>query len=282
MLKVEFIRILMQSTLKDLVSIILPVYNGEKYLYDAIDSVLTQSYEHWELLVVNDGSADGSLQIATSFQDERIKVFDQENRGVSAARNVGLSKMQGDFFCFLDADDMLTTNSIQSRMEAFRLNSSVCFVDGSVEICNDSLSEVLKVKIHTFNGNPQQALCSLDESCFFGPTWMIRKERNKQYWFREGLTHGEDLLFYISISSSGLYTGVQETIYIYRKGHESAMGNIKAIGKGYRLIGEILPSINGVKEAWVREYRRKSRSIMLKTYLVNGYLIEACKTVFHR
>jgi teichuronic acid biosynthesis glycosyltransferase TuaG len=90
-----------------LVSIIMPVFNAGQFIEQAVQSVLDQTYGNWELLIVNDGSTDDSLHVVQKFNDERIFIFHQANRGVSAARNAGLANMRGEFFCFLDADDIL-------------------------------------------------------------------------------------------------------------------------------------------------------------------------------
>ncbi len=99
---------------KPLVSIIIPVYNAEKYLPQCIDSCLTQSYTNLEVVLVDDGSADGSLEICSRYasQDPRVKVIHQENRGVSAARNTGLRQCTGEYVFFLDSDDEICPDSI--------------------------------------------------------------------------------------------------------------------------------------------------------------------------
>ena len=114
--------------MQPLVSIIMPVYNGEKYLAQAIQSVLSQTYQQFELLVVNDGSTDGTEQTVQQFTDPRIRYFVQKNAGVSASRNMALANMKGTYFCCLDGDDVLPQNSIQSRMEVFKRSSSISFV----------------------------------------------------------------------------------------------------------------------------------------------------------
>ena len=88
-------------------SIIVPVYNSEKYLKNTIDSVVNQSFTDWQLLLVNDGSTDNSLEICQAYaaQDSRISVFTQDNAGPSAARNNGIMNAQGDYIMFLDSDD---------------------------------------------------------------------------------------------------------------------------------------------------------------------------------
>ena len=93
----------------ELISIIIPVYNGEKTLAACVESVRGQSYEHWELLIINDGSQDGTSRLCDTFAetDPRIRVFYQANAGVSAARNCGLKEADGEYITFLDADDVI-------------------------------------------------------------------------------------------------------------------------------------------------------------------------------
>lgn len=95
-------------------SIIVPVYNAEKYVRECIESVINQTCESWELLLVNDGSTDGSLEICKSFLgDERISVFSKKNEGLSATRNYGLSRAKGDYILFLDSDDTIEPDSLE-------------------------------------------------------------------------------------------------------------------------------------------------------------------------
>lgn len=88
-------------------SVIIPVYNGEKFIDNAINSVMSQTYSDWELIIVNDGSYDDTINVLTKYEDnEKIKVINQKNGGVSVARNNGFSHSKGDYIAFLDADDV--------------------------------------------------------------------------------------------------------------------------------------------------------------------------------
>ena len=89
------------------ISIIVPVFNAEKYLRETVESVITQNYKNWELIAINDGSFDKSLEILTKFSnlDSRIKVITSNNKGVSNARNIGISMASGDYILMLDSDD---------------------------------------------------------------------------------------------------------------------------------------------------------------------------------
>lgn len=102
--------------MQPLISVIIPAYNNEADIAAAIDSVLAQSYPAWELIVVNDGSADGTGAICDDYaaRDSRIRVIHKKNAGVSAARNTGLSMMEGAFVTFLDGDDELTPDGLEN------------------------------------------------------------------------------------------------------------------------------------------------------------------------
>jgi len=88
------------------ISVIIPAYNAEKTIRETIESVCKQTFSDFELIIINDGSKDKTLEIAQSIKDKRIKVFCYENRGLSTARNRGISKANGEYIAFLDADDL--------------------------------------------------------------------------------------------------------------------------------------------------------------------------------
>ncbi len=100
-----------------LVSVIIPVYNVLPYLGEALDSVVNQSYTNLEIIVIDDGSTDGSGELCDRYSDSRIKTVHQSNQGLSRARNVGLDLMSGDIVAFLDSDDVLCPNMIQTLLE---------------------------------------------------------------------------------------------------------------------------------------------------------------------
>ena len=91
-----------------LVSIIIPAFNSEKYLSETVRSALAQTWPNKEIIVVDDGSSDGTLNVAKQFESRNVKVFTQKNRGAACARNAGLAIAQGDFIQWLDADDLST------------------------------------------------------------------------------------------------------------------------------------------------------------------------------
>lgn len=104
-----------------LVSVIVPVYNPGKYLYHCLDSITGQTYQNLEIILIDDGSTDNSLQVCREYaeKDSRIKVFSQENAGVSAARNKGIEESNGELLSFIDSDDYLEQNTYESLIEVF-------------------------------------------------------------------------------------------------------------------------------------------------------------------
>ncbi len=108
------------------ISIILPVYNTEKYLTRCFKSVLRQTFDSYEVIVINDGSTDNSLSIINKFakQNSKIKVYSQENKGLSYSRNLGIKKSNADYIFFLDSDDSIHKNTLEELYNLAKINNS--------------------------------------------------------------------------------------------------------------------------------------------------------------
>ncbi|MCO5936063.1 glycosyltransferase [Mucilaginibacter sp. RB4R14] len=113
-----------------LVSIIIPAYNSAKYLADAIQSALNQTWANKEIIVVDDGSTDNSLAIAKAFESENVKIFSQPNNGAGAARNKGLQEAKGNYIQYLDGDDLLSPDKIAVQLAALAHN------EGRIPVCS--------------------------------------------------------------------------------------------------------------------------------------------------
>ncbi len=134
-----------------LVSIIVPVYNTEKYISKCLYSLTQQNYTHIEIIAVDDGSTDNSLNILNdiSAKDNRLKVFSQPNQGVSAARNLALSKAVGEYVMFVDADDWIDSSTIKRCLQAIG-DADVCFFAYIREFANRSLPKPLFLQTQIF------------------------------------------------------------------------------------------------------------------------------------
>jgi teichuronic acid biosynthesis glycosyltransferase TuaG len=256
----------------NLVSVILPVFNGEAYLRCAIQSVIQQTLTSWELLVINDGSTDCTTEIALSFADSRIRYFEQLNKGVSAARNVGLENMRGDFFCFLDADDVLPANSLKARCDIFAQDPSAEFVDGKVEIERIDDGKPIRTYSPSFNGPPFNELLRINNACFCGLTWMIRRKPHRNYRMNSQQTHCEDLLFFLELSrDGGPFTFTNECVLRYRRRTDSAMSDLSGLDNGYLFISRLIKSWPQVRPAQRIMFWLKTRKIMFLSYLFDRH-----------
>lgn len=150
-----------------LVSIIVPVYNTEKYICECLHSLIQQSYSHIEIIAVDDGSTDSSLSILNdiSEKDNRLKVFSQCNQGVSAARNLALKKATGEYIMFVDADDWIDLSTIEECLQAIG-DADVCFFAYIREFPNRSLPKPLFPQTHIFTAET----CKQLQRRMIGPT----------------------------------------------------------------------------------------------------------------
>jgi teichuronic acid biosynthesis glycosyltransferase TuaG len=226
-------RLLVTNADGPLISIILPAYNAEPYLHECVESVLVQSWANWELLLVDNGSTDGTAAIAASFTDPRIKVLSEPAHGVSIARNKGLAAMRGEFFCFLDADDRLPKDALRLRHDLFLRYPEAHFADGAMRAFDNRTGRPAWVRSPWLHGLPFDALMALDGSCFAGNTWMVRRIPGSQYRFPEHMDHSEDCAFYLTIAREGAYVSTAREVLHYRIGHPSATSDPRLVHQGY-------------------------------------------------
>ena len=130
-----------------LVSIIIPVYNVEKYVSECVNSVLSQDYKNIEIVIINDGSTDNSLEICKRIadSDSRVKVYTKKNGGLSDARNVGIKLSKGEYLLFLDSDDYISRNCVSIMLNA-ALKSNADIVSGGVCRFNEKREIVYEKK----------------------------------------------------------------------------------------------------------------------------------------
>ena len=148
------------SMKNSLVSVIVPVFNVAPYLKEALESIINQTYRKLEIIVINDGSTDGSREICDKYaeQDSRIHVIHQENRGLSVARNTGLDQSTGEVIAFLDPDDAFCPNMIEKLLEA------MIEYQADIIVCSFSLHEVSGKMNKEATEKPEYWLCDQKEA----------------------------------------------------------------------------------------------------------------------
>lgn len=222
-----------------LISIIIPVFNAEKYIAECLNSITQQSYTNLEILLIDDGSTDNSGSICDEFanEDNRIKVIHKENGGVSSARNIGLQLAQGEYISFIDSDDCVDKEYISAMYEKIiKTNSDISFCKYS-KLINQKLFEVKELLPEYINVDTREQtfvnfflrFFSFRE-CIFGSCCRIlfKKELAKNTRFDLNINVSEDLLFLAKIMlKSKAITSVDQQLYFYRQTSNSTSHSYK-------------------------------------------------------
>ena len=188
------------------ISIIVPIYNAEKVLKRCVDSILNQSYKNFELILINDGSKDKSIDIINEYKekDERIKVIDNKNKGVSETRNIGIKTSKGEYIQFIDADDFIDPYMIEETLKEIEKNKADSVITGlylDIESENEikSSKQTFEYKIEEGNSNIAVAVMDrLNGTYINSPVNKIYKKSiiiDNNIYMDKTIDLGEDLLF---------------------------------------------------------------------------------------
>ncbi len=210
------------------ISVLIPVYNVKEYLSACLDSVLKQTFQDFEVICINDGSTDNSLDILNQYaqKDNRIHIILQENQGVSVARNTGLSNAKGDYITFLDSDDMIAPTFLETLITALEKNPSAQFAwcDFKEEIPNSFIKTDISTFITVKNPLDHFILRKKPRIGASSCAKLYKKQVLNNLEFPKGLTVGEDLIFlYTLLLQSKVAVYVSEVLYFYRIRENSAM-----------------------------------------------------------
>lgn len=223
-----------------LVSVIVPVYNVENYIAQTIQSVLNQTYPHFELLIINDESPDESLAICQRFTDPRIKIISQKNRGLAGARNTGIRHAQGEYLAFLDSDDLWLPEKLTKHIEHLESSPQVGvsfsrsqFIDSAGKSLG--IYQMPKLKDIT----PAHLLCRNPVGNGSAP--VIRREvfeeicfssnfhgEIENFYFDENFSQSEDIECWLRIAAetNWLIEGIPDALTLYRVNGEGLSANL--------------------------------------------------------
>lgn len=219
----------------DMVSIVMPCYNGEDFIKETIDSVLKQTYTNWELLVIDDGSKDDSPSIVNKYasDDSRIKLIKQQNAGSAVARNNGIRHSKGQYLALLDSDDVWLPGFLKSQIKFIRQKDAVCVCSSYSRIdeqSNDILKPVISKPIIT-----SKDMQSIDYvGCLTG--LYDQSKYGKMYLKEELNSLLDDYAFWISvIALEGVAYGNPKILAKYRVRKNSLTSKkTKLIAKHYK------------------------------------------------
>lgn len=200
--------------MKDLISVIIPVYRVEAYLKRCVDSVLAQTYTHMEVILVDDGSPDGCPSICDAYaeQDARVTVIHQENAGLSGARNAGIDRAKGAYLAFVDSDDYLAPDFLERLYQACVDTNSEMSVCRWEYVKGESIPEKGTGKTEIFTGRQMLANLYTPDGAYFVVAWnkLYKKELFEKIRYPLGRIHEDEATTY------RIYDKVRKAAYVDR------------------------------------------------------------------
>lgn len=259
-----------------MISVIIPVYNVENYLRQCLDSILNQTYTDFEVICVNDGSTDNSLNILNEYaqKDSRIKVISQKNKGPSKARNVGLKHANSEYICFIDSDDKIEPDFFE-KLYAVKDMSDLITV--KINYLNPPPDK--QIWYNKFNLKKETGLYKLTPSLFTKITmavWgkLFKKSIIDKYKikFQNGLHEDSNFLYcYMSHIESIYY--INEELYIYTVQNTSSLSNNLDHNKAHTDITNYIKLIKHLKKYVLFEKYKKSIFILFQRSISPKYFI---------
>jgi glycosyltransferase involved in cell wall biosynthesis len=209
-----------------LISVVIPVYNGEKTIRETIESVLNQTLSDLEIIIINDGSQDSTLEMVSSLKDLRVKTFSYPNKGLSASRNRGISQASGDYIAFIDADDLWTPDKLEAQFNALQANPQAAVAYSWTNYI-DEFGQFLCQGLHSnYTGDVYNKLLvtNLLEN---GSNPLIRRQVFTQVsGFDESLRAGEDWDMYLRLAAQYHFVVVPAPQILYRLSVNSMSSNV--------------------------------------------------------
>ena len=288
----------------------MPVYNTEKYLKEAIDSVLNQSFKDFELICINDGSTDNSPEILENYKkkDKRIKIINQKNQGLGAARNKGLKNSNGEFIFFIDSDDYIAENALENLYKNAILNDSDMVLYKMARFNWDNIwynapifdfDEINpKIDFSNYTFNYKEIKSHVLNKSFSACIKLYKKEfldKYDDFYFDTGLIF-EDVPFHVKVMlRSKKISYVPEYLYYYRQNPNSIINTNKNREDIYKIIDivekflrennyydelkyefeyfKVLQILQYILEANTEEYFNKAKSELKKVDISKNELI---------
>lgn len=214
-----------------LVSVIIPAYNAEKTILETIESLQEQTLSDFEIIVINDGSTDRTIELLSALSDPRLKVFSYENGGLPTARNRGISHATGEFISFIDADDLWTSDKLQAQIEALQVHPEAGVAYSWTAFINESSQFLYAWEPIYFEGDiyPEILLQNFISS---GSNILVRKQFIEQAGlFDPSLKSAEDWDYYIRLAALCPFVVVPKYQILYRRSSQSMTSKVDVMEK---------------------------------------------------
>lgn len=213
---------------KNLISVIVPIYNVEEYLNKCVQSIVNQTYKNLEIILVDDGSSDNCPVMCDEWakKDDRIRVIHKKNGGLSDARNVGLSVAKGAFIGFVDSDDWIDLDFYDVLYREIKKNKSDIVVGGIIQVWSDNSTKLLTENCKVTINNHVAMENIITEKLLKQPVWYKLYQRDvANIKFVNGKIHEDVFWSYQAIAKANRVSIVNNTYYYYRQREQSIMSS---------------------------------------------------------
>lgn len=205
--------------MKGFVSIIIPLYNKKDSIGSSVRSVLNQTYDSFEIIIVDDGSSDGSDEIVKSFKDNRIRYIYKSNGGVSSARNRGILESRGEWILFLDADDILYPDALNTLLAPVKESSNIQISCGNFDIIEEGKSKCgSKNSINAVIANNYKSFFYQKFNLRAG-NFIVKRHLAKKFPYPESLSRFEDLKVILEYLGQAEIHCTEKIVMAYQKGY---------------------------------------------------------------
>lgn len=255
--------------MNDKVSIIVPVYNMEKYIIKCVNSLINQTYRNIEIILIDDGSTDNSIKIVNeTFKDERIVIVSQKNSGSGAARNLGIKIATGDYLFFVDSDDFIAEETIEVMINKMLNDNSNLVICDYYKYFSDNNKQHIDIIPHYDCNNDKQAVISMPGAV----CKLFKKEIFEKYniCFLPGAFFEDNAVIPFVCAISGKYSYINKPFYYYLQREGSALHK-EEYNIGYEAIFDSLNNLYDkfVKYDIINEYSQEVEYIYIE-YLLHG------------
>ena len=262
------------------ISVLLPVFNGGRFLKESIESILTQTYTDFEILIIDDGSKDDSLDIINNFNDKKIRIIqNKKNVGLIGTLNRGLHESRGEFIARMDQDDISIKDRFEKQIKFFEKNKNYDFVFGNINCFNDKTQKSyiweIGSKVKTFSEIKSSLTIS---NCLAHPTVMGRSKIYKKYGYNQGLLNGEDWDLWLRLTSDKIKLGKVNDIILNYRIHDNSMCHFsQKIPINQRV---------NIKKTFILNQLKKKKITLFELNIIKNLIKEYCndklKGVYNR
>jgi len=211
----------------ELITVIINVYNGEKYINKCLDSIINQTYKNLEILIINDGSTDDTLKICQSYKDKRIRIITTKNQGLSLSRNTGIDNAKGEYLYFIDVDDFIELDTIEylyKLLKEYDADISTC--DNLKFEQNELKKIILKEKINKITNKEMLIKILLDKKMSV-TIWnkLIKRDIIKDLKFEDRIINDMAFTHRLVLKTNKIVFSNQVKYYYYK--HFDSVSNVK-------------------------------------------------------